>query len=216
MQVYHMEIPALTEVQMSHLEARLPPDRRARLSGMRRAEVRAASLLGELAVRYLVGREVGVDPMDFIWVTGLYGKPFFERVDCHFNLSHSGSHLAIAVDDMPVGVDIECLRPAPVGLAERFFSPPEAEAVAASGGDASVFAGIWTVREAYIKWLGEGFHRTMQSFSLREPNAVQGPPDGYFRRYPGDGWMCAACSGEVRFPKDVSPLAAEEILAAFL
>ncbi len=216
MQIYHMEIPALTLEEMTRMEALLPPERRARLGEMRRLEARAASLFGELAVRYLVGREVGMEPMALTWATGTYGKPFFEGSQCHFNLSHSGAHLAVALDGLPVGIDIECLKPITTGLAERFFSPEEAAAVAASGGAPRIFYGSWTVREAYIKWLGEGFHKTMQSFAVREPDRVEGAPDCYFKRYSGEDFLCSVCSEGEDFPEHMTELDAEELLKALL
>ena len=54
------------------------------------------------------------------------GKPYILHVPWHYNLSHSGDYVALAISDAPVGVDIQQKRPYKDSLVKRFFSEVEA------------------------------------------------------------------------------------------
>lgn len=82
------------------------------------------------------------------------GKPYLEDCPYHFNLSHSDGLLLLAVGDTPVGADIEKItriRPKVMGT---YFSQSEQDRVAKEGVDS--FFAIWTQKESYVKYTGEG------------------------------------------------------------
>ncbi len=69
-----------------------------------------AALLAEA-----LARERGLTGLPTI-AAGANGKPFFpDRSDLQFNLSHSHSAAVCALHHLPIGVDVERLRPAPGG-----------------------------------------------------------------------------------------------------
>lgn len=93
------------------------------------------------------------------------GKPFLEgpatACPLEFNWSHSGDYALVALArGAAVGVDVERVgRPVRmVEVAQRFFDPREARALAAL--DAAVrgaaFTGLWCAKEAVLKAVGEG------------------------------------------------------------
>lgn len=91
------------------------------------------------------------------------GKPRLaqERPPLHFNLSHSGALVLVALSrDLEVGVDVERVKPERdfVALAERALAPEDAAAVSEATEDAraGVFYERWTHHEARIKCLGLG------------------------------------------------------------
>lgn len=50
------------------------------------------------------------------------GKPVVRHIPSfHFNLSHSGDWVVCAIDDAPVGIDIEEIKPIDLAIAKRFF-----------------------------------------------------------------------------------------------
>ncbi len=81
-------------------------------------------------------------------------KPFLANCPYQFNLSHSGDYLVLAVGDVPIGVDIEKITRVRPKVMERYFSDSEKEKVAKEGADA--FYEIWTKKESYIKYTGNG------------------------------------------------------------
>ncbi len=88
------------------------------------------------------------------------GKPYFaDSPDTSFSMAHHSGLAAAVCTDMPVGIDLELLRPhtAARSIAERFFTSAEQQRVAAYGNDASAFFRVWTEKEALGKLLGTGF-----------------------------------------------------------
>lgn len=123
------------------------------------------------------------------------GKPFFpERPDLCFNWSHSGPLVVCTVSRRPVGVDIERICPRRDGLVEYVLSAEELEEYDALGGGWPAFYALWTRREAWCKYTGDGLRARW-----RDPP----PKDGlYFGAYAGDGWRAAVC-GEEAPPEEI-------------
>ena len=53
------------------------------------------------------------------------GKPYFKESALHFNVSHSGEYLAIAVSEHPVGIDIQGPRVIREGTFRKVVQPQE-------------------------------------------------------------------------------------------
>jgi 4'-phosphopantetheinyl transferase len=171
------------------------------------------------ALRVVLGRYLGREPQDLELLTGPNGKPELPGCGISFNLSHSASLglLAVARDDMLLGVDVERRdgeRPLD-RLAQRFFSPEEAEAYAALPSEERLdaFYRIWTRKEAYLKALGTGLTFSSRRFTLaigpgsgRLLRATERPDEAdpgawWFEDEPGagDGYTAAVCwRGEPR------------------
>ena len=117
------------------------------------------------------------------------GKPFIPGLpDIHFNLSHSGDYIACAFSDREVGLDLQeqaRTHTSIVRIAKRFFSAKEYEAILAlPAEDPSVVPGhptnaadsdnsacrlplfynLWTIKEAYLKYLGCGLRGGMNGY----------------------------------------------------
>ena len=92
------------------------------------------------------------------------GRPFFEERTCDFSITHTQNHVFCALTDgedgsVRVGIDAEDLcRPDLSNLEEmasRWFSQNEQKVFFASP-TKETFLSIWTRKEAYVKYLGEG------------------------------------------------------------
>ena len=89
------------------------------------------------------------------------GKPMFGRDDLHLSVSHSGSFVAIAWSDSPVGVDVQ--KVIPMGnIARRILSPKEITDMGSM--DDTDLVKVWTRKESYVKMTGEGMSRPFDSF----------------------------------------------------
>jgi 4'-phosphopantetheinyl transferase len=95
----------------------------------------------------------------------------------HFNLSDTDGLALVAVSaEGPLGVDVECARSSPriLEVAERFFSSREVAALSAlePAERPAAFYRIWTRKEAFIKALGTGLSRGLETFDVSlEPGA---------------------------------------------
>ena len=112
-------------------------------------------------VRIVLGEHVGADPRDVRVTLTETGKPVAEGV--HFNVSHSGDLILVAVsDERPVGVDVERRRPVPKvdALVNRWLTADERsdlDRIRKSGAEESdAFLRVWSLKEARLKALGVG------------------------------------------------------------
>jgi 4'-phosphopantetheinyl transferase len=156
-----VDVPAETLVRAAEL---LNDAERTRAESFRFDDDRARSIIARSTLRLLLGRYLDSDPRDFRFVLGEHGKPALAGHELEFNVSHSGSRVAIAItSNTPVGVDIECDRPMrrAHAIAKRFFAPAEAAEVER---DVTRFFPIWTAKEAVIKALGTGLAMDLRSF----------------------------------------------------
>ena len=83
-----------------------------------------------------------------------YGKPYVVNGP-YFSISHCKQGIAVAIDDQPIGIDIEAIRHADESLIARTMN--EEERV---GMDDRKFTRLWTQKEAIVKAQGTG----IQSF----------------------------------------------------
>lgn len=102
---------------------------------------------------------------------GTHGKPFFPDFhEIHFNISHSGNYAAVALSDIEIGLDIQEMRISdPERLArtgKRVFPEEEYRAFLACGDRRTAFFREWALREAYVKWTGEGLTRDLRSLPM--------------------------------------------------
>lgn len=178
--------------------ATLSPDERRRAGSFafardrRRFEVRRG-VLRLLLARYLGGAPRAVDLRE-----GPHGKPALAVAPgdppVEFNCSHSrGLALYAFTRGRRVGVDVEAARPLPEahGIAELCFSPRERSELAAlppGGLEQAVLSG-WTMKEAYVKAVGDGLATPLDGIEVTVTPA--GPPtlraiDGSSRK--ASGW----------------------------
>ena len=92
------------------------------------------------------------DLMDEVgeWQYNEHGKPSIEGK--YFNISHCKSGIAVAVDDQPIGIDIEAIRHAEPELIERTMNAQEQQQIRSDRD----FTRLWTRKEAVVKAQGTG------------------------------------------------------------
>ncbi len=99
------------------------------------------------------------------------GKPYFKELPLDFSVSHTGSLWVCAMDTRPVGIDVQAFRKCRYAkIAKRYYTSDEQEYVSAMG-EAGFFR-IWTRKEAYAKYTGEGLTNDMKKFSTLKNDVV--------------------------------------------
>ena len=139
----------------------LPAERQEKIARYRFERDKLLSLAAGLLIR----RAIGETPLLF----GEHGKPYTEN-GIQFSVSHSGRLATIAVDDSPVGLDVE-KKPdeSRLKIAGRFYHPGEQAYVADSVDKCRAFCEIWTRKEAYLKMTGEGISTDLSAFNTAAP-----------------------------------------------
>jgi 4'-phosphopantetheinyl transferase len=86
------------------------------------------------------------------------GAPrFLKQKDLYCSISHSNEYVACAISDYPIGIDIQKMKEVnQVLLSKRFFS--EQEKLSEN------FYQIWTSKESYLKMIGIGLKKELNSF----------------------------------------------------
>lgn len=130
-----------------------------------------------------------------------YGKPYFTGAqNVCFSLSHSGNWAVCAVGASPLGVDIELPR-CTMTIAKRFFHPGEFEYVSSQSPERQpdILARLWTLKEAYSKALGTGFHTDPRSFCIElfdGKSKISGVSDCNLYEFRLGEYYLALCSQE--------------------
>ena len=165
----------LSGATLARLFETLAGDEKVRAERFRFAQGRTRFTAARGVLRDILARYSGVAPAAVQFGYQASGKPFLlagtGSGELQFNLSHSaGMGLYGVTLGRPVGVDIEFVRQGPEfsRIAERFFTPNEAEALRNRPADlqAEAFFRCWTRKEAFIKASGEGFARGLASFEV--------------------------------------------------
>lgn len=94
------------------------------------------------------------------------GKPQLCGGGLCFNLSHSGDYAACAVSPAPVGVDIQKTGPQIEHVARRVFLTQELRMIESGTDRDDCFTMLWALKESYLKYLGTGLKRAMDSFEV--------------------------------------------------
>lgn len=124
------------------------------------------------------------------------GKPYFENLNIHFNISHSQDIWACLIGPGCCGLDVQYIKPCNFGkIAGRFFSCAENEYVRHHG--LVGFFDIWARKEAYGKYTGEGFFGKYEDFVDDEGKLKEQVNDAAFKevKLPGmaDDYICLCC-----------------------
>jgi 4'-phosphopantetheinyl transferase len=164
-----LDLPRATQ---ERLEAFLSSDELARAARRVRATDRNRYVCAHGLLRLVLSGYLGVRPEQVAFEKGAGGKPHLAgRASPRFNLSHSDGLGLLGVSaDREIGIDVEKVRE--VGdvcaLANSCLSPAERVALAATAAPLrlrSFFAG-WTRKEAFLKTLGDGLTRPLDSFDV--------------------------------------------------
>ena len=83
------------------------------------------------------------------------GKPFLPDGP-FFSISHCKAGIAVAVDEQPIGIDIESIRHAEEELIERTMNEEEQRMIRSAAQPDRMFTRLWTQKEAVVKAEGTG------------------------------------------------------------
>ncbi|MBP3736706.1 MAG: 4'-phosphopantetheinyl transferase superfamily protein [Lachnospiraceae bacterium] len=173
-----------------------------------RAHIRARSLRAGALLSDALGKVVDYDTIP----RTAHGKPYIPgEPDFHFSISHSGNYLLLAIcRTHEIGADLQEIRPVKPGIdavASRFFSPAESvylKKITDPAEKELTFFRLWSVKEAYLKYLGTGLAGNPAGFSaVIPPGGLAGAvrvrikEDPFvfctFPAPPEDGYVAAVC-----------------------
>jgi 4'-phosphopantetheinyl transferase len=156
------------------LRGYLSPDELERAERFVFARDRDRFVAGRAFLRLLLAQSLGESPAGLLFRYGPNGKPALAeaRCDMEFNLAHSDTLVvcALARGCEGLGVDVERVRPIgdATGVARLAFSPREVSRLESLPGPVRLraFYEAWTRKEAFLKALGCGLGRPLDSFDV--------------------------------------------------
>lgn len=105
----------------------------------------------------------GAEP---IWKLNSYGKPYIEGWDKDFSISHTSDISVVAVASEAIGIDIED-NGRDIDL-EKFKRTKFLNFDEGAYNNKEEFFMRFTALEAYLKYLGKGFHKDARTISVRK------------------------------------------------
>lgn len=122
-------------------------------------------------LRHILGVYLNMKPSKIAFIYGTYGKPYLEGDEICFNMSHSDEIAVYAfVRNRQIGVDVERIRnfPEAENIFSRFFSPYENKVFKSLPDEQKqeAFFRCWTLKEAYIKAVGDGLAYPLDKFDV--------------------------------------------------
>jgi len=112
------------------------------------------------------------DPAKTVIIRDARGKPRFADIpQLCFSVSHSGAYGVCAVHYDNVGLDLQAHKNCDKrAIARRFFHPDEYDYLEKE--DFLSFFEVWTAKESYLKYTGEGLSRGLGSFSVIDASGL--------------------------------------------
>ncbi|WPO84493.1 4'-phosphopantetheinyl transferase superfamily protein [Chryseobacterium sp. JJR-5R] len=100
------------------------------------------------------------------------GKPYFEKEQVFFNISHSDDIVICVVTDInEIGIDIEKLQDININDFKNFLTKFEWDYINVSQNAISDFISLWTQKEAILKASGHGLSIDLNSFEINNDKA---------------------------------------------
>ncbi len=149
----------------------LPRERKEAVDRAKNENVARKRLYTGAFLQYVLSAETGLPMERLQYEYNEWGKPVLACSNLHFNLSHSGEYVVIAVSDAPVGIDVEHKTRGYEALSQRCFCKEEYEDIMSLNNEdmrKQRFLKYWTMKEAYIKCVGEGMRIPLNSFLIRK------------------------------------------------
>lgn len=191
--IYYVDLSGGCSIEQSlAMYGHLPEERRIRIDKMKNETLKHKRIQTGYFLYNVLSKETGIPMEDIRFTYNSQGKPELDYPACgtsyinmvnstckekpinieetpslHFNLSHSGRYAALAISRYPVGVDVEHKSRGYQAVAKRCFTGEEYEAIMAEGTEESRrlrFLEIWTMKEAYVKYVGDGMKIAFSSF----------------------------------------------------
>lgn len=155
MKWYKYDIRDLSDDEYAKWYSLMDNEKKQRVDKFRFLDDKKRTVVGEMLARKAISEWCNATSETLEFVVGEYGKPNVIDLDVEFNISHSGNIVVCAVDDCPVGIDIERIRDFDNSIVNRVCNKNEINYIFDSKIPYSKmlerFFEIWTFKEAYFK-----------------------------------------------------------------
>ena len=118
-----------------------------------------SSVIGEILLEKLL-KEENINYKNQIFYLNKNDKPYLAGSNIYYNISHSYDYVITIISDNEIGIDIEKIRKTNVNTINKFATKKEKEYILSNNEDIYLrLFKIYTLKEAYIKMLGENISK---------------------------------------------------------
>ncbi|EPY12297.1 MULTISPECIES: 4'-phosphopantetheinyl transferase family protein [Paenibacillus] len=203
------------------------PEKYKRLDRLRNREDLYCTVAADILARMLLCRTLKCSNNELVIHTHPFGKPYVEGDPVFFNISHAGAFIAVALDEAPIGIDIEQAGEWNMDVARLICSPRELELLANTNDSRArqeLFFYIWTAKESVLKALGTGLSLPPSTFEIVQETAVPiqhnqlwNVDHNYVKQYvvPVTGYSMTVCAQHMEFAKQIEYITWEQLTHRF-
>ncbi|MBN1819076.1 MAG: 4'-phosphopantetheinyl transferase superfamily protein [Prolixibacteraceae bacterium] len=122
-------------------------------------------------LRKILSKETGKKPENLSFLNDKNNKPYLNRYNIFFNISHTKEMCAIAIsEENELGIDIEKIKENKYykDIAEKHFTIEELAFLSVSENPLKDFYLIWTRKEAFLKNTGTGIKAGLKNINVGE------------------------------------------------
>lgn len=191
MKWYKYDIRDLSETEYNKWFSLMNEEKQKKVNRFRFDDDKKRTVAGEMLARKVISEWCNISAEEITFGKNEHGKPFVENFSVEFNISHSGDFVVCVIDDKPIGIDIEQIRPVNLKIAKRIYTKdeilylfgfnPSEEAFDTKPDDETLirFFKLWTAKEAYLKCIGTGIVDNLNTLSVEHENIYTESFDNY-------------------------------------
>jgi 4'-phosphopantetheinyl transferase len=170
MKIYAVKILDISEENLDKLCLLIDSEKKCKIKKIINKKDKISTLIGEIVIRTLIIEKLRISNKYIKLNKNQYGKPYLKDYpNFNFNISHSGDFVVCAIDNNPIGIDIEEVKYIEYeDIAKNFFTAHEFDYITKddSFNSLSRFYEIWTLKESFVKCCGQGLAIPLKSFSI--------------------------------------------------
>ena len=174
--IYSANALAFDDARLAHFAGLLDEQETARAERFVFDKHRRRFIAAHGFLREVLARETKREARALSYEFGPNGKPRVIGSALHFNLTHTGEHVVLAVGESELGLDAEEIRASRVDgpLAERVMTAEEFETWSQATRDDRVnaFFRLWSAKECVMKATGRGMQLEPRSFAVFAPGSL--------------------------------------------
>lgn len=178
---------------------------------------KAQAVLSELLIRVLYCEQNNVSNSDVIFKFNEFGKPFIENYkNFCFNISHSNDVIVAIIDNEDIGIDVELIQNLSDDLAKFFCTENEYNQILKEekNNKGKLITFIWSLKEAYLKFLGTGMSKSFKSFDVISRENIDSNIFLYNKQY--KEYSLSVCSKkELQLNNIIEEIDIEELLIRY-
>lgn len=171
---------------------KLSKERKQKVKKLKNYRAKCLCIISELLLKKALC-ELNIND-EIIYSYNKHKKPYLKNyADIYFNYSHSNEYVICVISDNEIGCDLQYIDKLNSKLYRRFFSKEEVKFLDTLSDEKKVnkFFEFWTLKESYIKYIGDGLAMPLDSFNVLEKDKLEG---FFYSVNINSDYKCSVCS----------------------